>query len=627
MLSSFRKFGATRTSKALLIILTGSFAAWGIGGYLMHSSGYAGVSVNGEDISITRLDEAYKQRVNAVAQALGQKPGADELAQMHLAENVVNEAVARTILRQTAANLGLVAAMKQLQEEIAGNPIFHNDSGAFDPARYRALVQRIGKTPEQFEQEMAQDLGVRLLGQTIRVDTVSPSALAPLAALEKATLTLQIATLTPAQAGKIEAPSDKDLQQFYELNQKLYTKPEKRSFSVLTLDRATVAPTIDVSDEQARKEYDANPTAFALPEKRTVRHILVDTEDKAKALVPQIKSLADFEKVANAHSTDPGNKGQGGLLGSIAKGDVVPAFGDAAFALAPSTLSKPVQSPFGWHLIWVEKVDPARNRDFAEVKDEIKGHLKASETDDALADMARKVDEKVAAGDSLASIAKSLGLKADPIAQVTADDQSVDPRLLEAGFSTAQDAVSAPIPTKDGGATYVQVTAVTLATVPPLAELKDRVAKDWTALQTTLAVQKASDKVLAAARAPGVRDLGASVANSGVSGVTVQTLRVASLEQVPEWLHRRLLDVFQQPEGAVLPTAVKDGDDWHIVRLAKREMANPTQADLESVAKVYQQRLQADVEALVVAYLQGTAKVKCNQANLKQVFGREISCD
>lgn len=627
MLSTFRKFGATRTSKALLIILTASFAAWGIGGYLVHSIGYSAVIVNGEDIPVTRLDEAYKQRINAVAQVLGKKPGEDDLAQLHVAENVMNELVARTILRQAAANLGLVAAVKQLQEEIAGNPVFHNESGAFDPARYRALVQRIGKTPEQFEQEMAKDLGVRLLGQTIRVEAITPTAIAPLAALEKATLTLQIATVDGSHAARAPAPTDKDIQQFYELNQKLYAKREKRSFSVLTLDRASVAPTIHISDEAARKEYDANPTAFALPEKRTVRHILTDTEDKAHALAGQIHSVADFEKIANANSTDPGNQGKGGLLGTIAKTDVVPAFADAAFALAPNTLSQPVKTPFGWHLIWVEKTEPARNRDFAEVKDDIIRQMKTAETDDTLAALAKQVDERIAAGKPLASLAKDLGLKAEPIPQVASDDPTVDPRILETGFSTALDAVGAPISTEDGGVTYVQVTAVTLASIPLLADIKDRVAKDWSAMQESLATQRAADKLLAAARAPGLRDLNASVANSGISGIVVDTLHVNSLEQIPEWLHQRMLDIYQLPEGAVLPTAAQNGTSWHIVRLAKRELATPTTTDLESAAKVYQQRLQADVEALVVASLQAHAKIQCNQSNLKQVFGRTIACD
>ena len=88
-------------------------------------------------------------------------------------------------------------------------------------------------------------------------------------------------------------------------------------------------------------------------------HILVETEEQANALKAQLDAGADFAVLAGEHSTDTGNAGKGGDLGWFVKPDMVPAFADAAFALEPGTISAPVKTNFGWHLI---KLDERRER-------------------------------------------------------------------------------------------------------------------------------------------------------------------------------------------------------------------------------------------------------------------------
>lgn len=91
-----------------------------------------------------------------------------------------------------------------------------------------------------------------------------------------------------------------------------------------------------------------------------VRHILVKTEDEAKKVIDRIKGGEDFGAVAKDVSQDPGGKTNGGELGWISKGQTVASFEQAAFALAPKTLSAPVQTQFGYHVIEVLEKDPNR---------------------------------------------------------------------------------------------------------------------------------------------------------------------------------------------------------------------------------------------------------------------------
>ena len=91
------------------------------------------------------------------------------------------------------------------------------------------------------------------------------------------------------------------------------------------------------------------------------RHILVETEDEAKAVLAELKKGADFAELAKSKSKDPGSA-DGGDLGYFTKDQMVPEFSEVAFKLDKGALSDPVKSQFGWHIIKVEDKREKRRR-------------------------------------------------------------------------------------------------------------------------------------------------------------------------------------------------------------------------------------------------------------------------
>jgi peptidyl-prolyl cis-trans isomerase C len=106
-----------------------------------------------------------------------------------------------------------------------------------------------------------------------------------------------------------------------------------------------------VTEEALRKVYDQAVKEMGKEEEVHARHILLKTEDEAKAVLAELKKGGDFEKLAKEKSTDPSAKTNGGDLGFFGKGQMVPEFADAAFKLEKGGLSEPVKSQFGWHVI------------------------------------------------------------------------------------------------------------------------------------------------------------------------------------------------------------------------------------------------------------------------------------
>jgi len=108
----------------------------------------------------------------------------------------------------------------------------------------------------------------------------------------------------------------------------------------------------DMTDAKLKERYEADIKDTPAPEEINARHILVKTEDEAKAIVAQLAKGADFAKLAAEKSIDPAGKDSGGDLGWFTKDQMVPEFANAAFALKKDEYTKtPIKTRFGWHVI------------------------------------------------------------------------------------------------------------------------------------------------------------------------------------------------------------------------------------------------------------------------------------
>ena len=129
-----------------------------------------------------------------------------------------------------------------------------------------------------------------------------------------------------------------------------------------------------LTDEALKQTYDEAVKSMSGQEEVHARHILVEGEDEAKAILEQLKAGADFATLAKEKSKDPG-AAEGGDLGYFTKDQMVPEFADVAFKMYPGQLSNPVKTQFGWHVIKVEDKRIKQPPEFEKVKDQIEAYL------------------------------------------------------------------------------------------------------------------------------------------------------------------------------------------------------------------------------------------------------------
>jgi peptidyl-prolyl cis-trans isomerase C len=129
----------------------------------------------------------------------------------------------------------------------------------------------------------------------------------------------------------------------------------------------------EVTEEAVRARFERDQAARQPEEELRARHILVASEGEARQVLAELKRPnADFAEIARRRSTSPDGR-QGGDLGFFKRGDMVPEFAEAAFALSPGqTSAEPVRSPFGWHVIRAEERRAAPPPAFEEVRDSLR---------------------------------------------------------------------------------------------------------------------------------------------------------------------------------------------------------------------------------------------------------------
>ena len=142
------------------------------------------------------------------------------------------------------------------------------------------------------------------------------------------------------------------------------------------------------TDEAMKKVYEEATKQITGEQEVHARHILVESEDEAKAIKAELDKGADFAELAKKKSKDPGAS-DGGDLGFFTKEQMVPEFSAVAFALEPGKISDPVKSQFGWHVIKVEEKRSRKAPDFEQVKAQIETYV----TRKAQADYVAKLRE------------------------------------------------------------------------------------------------------------------------------------------------------------------------------------------------------------------------------------------
>ncbi|WP_018305661.1 peptidylprolyl isomerase [Desulfitobacterium hafniense] len=242
---------------------------------------------------------------------------------------------------------------------------------------FAARVSNVQKAYEGMGMDFSTDQGKEALNQ-VKSQVLEAMIASRLVIQEAQRLKLDVndPSILEQEKNIIQMVGDESQYQEW-LKQQAMTEDEVKNYFALS---AEITKDVTVTPEQEKTFFENNQELYGgKGEEVQARHILVETEDEAKAIIAQLDGGANFSELAKEKSTDTGSQSSGGYLGSFGKGKMVPEFEEAAFAQEVGTYTKtPVKSEFGYHIILVEDHKAATKADYEAVKDQV--------TEDALAD-------------------------------------------------------------------------------------------------------------------------------------------------------------------------------------------------------------------------------------------------
>jgi|KBSSwiStaDraftv2_1062776.scaffolds.fasta_scaffold00609_1 peptidyl-prolyl cis-trans isomerase D len=622
-------------AQVILFLLMVPFAFFGVDYYFRGSAGEGTVAtVGGDKITQAEFADSMREQGDQMRRQLGTNfdPAMFDAPEVRFA--LLDLLINQRLLTSKARAEKFRVSDSQLQQFIAAIPAFQEE-GKFSPDRYRQLLASQNMSPPMFEQRMRQDLIVGAVQEPVASANIvaRPSALKYLGLLEQQR-EVAVAPVEVEPFLKDITIDEAQAREFYDKNPTAFQTPEqaKIEYVLLTQDALTAQAAVDPSE--VKKQYDANVKQYTAPEERGAAHILIpvkpDAKDDVKAAA---KKLADdvyakakanpakFGELAKEYSKDPGSAEQGGDLGNFGRGAMVKPFEDAVFAAKAGDLLPPVLSDFGWHIIKVTGVRPARTQPFEEVKAQIESELKKQKAAQKFATSADQFQNLVyEQADSLNGVGKALDLKIETTPLITRSQAQAlglgNPKFVQALFSPESiqgkrntEAIEVAPNTLIAG----RILEYKPAAPRPFADVKDEIRNQLQRKGASELAQKSGSEKL-------------KLLNAGKSdkeaGVTFGKPVTVGRGQFQAGLSPDVLTRVFQLNPDKLPSytgATNERGGFSIVKVL--QVITPSEGDkarVDMASSRLSDQLGREMLAAYMASLKAKADVKINQANLEK---------
>lgn len=622
----------------ILVLIIGPFALWGINSYFSASGDTSVAKVNGTEISPQDFQQAYQSRYQQLQQAFGTsfKPGM--IDEKQLSQEVLRQLINETLLDQqvekrhySISDADLVATIQQI-------PAFQVD-GKFSPQVYQATLSANGLTAAGFEQRERQGLNVSQMQNAIQASAFgTPQQLEIDQVVQNEQRQIAYAMISTKQYLAQANVSDADIAAYYKEHAEQFMTPEKITLSYVELDEAQLAKGEQVSDAQLQAMYEQQIASFKQDETREAQHILItvdggdpkaDATAKAKTedILKQLKAGADFAKLAEKYSNDPGSAKNGGDLGWIARGSMVKPFEDALFNIPKvGDVAGPVRTQYGYHIIKLEGIRSPSTKPFSQVREQLLAESQKKLADDqyfALGDQLANLAYEHP--DSLQTVSKQLNLPIETVDNVTHDAGSgiaANPAVRQKAFSDAvltQGNNSDPIQIGLNHVVVIRVKGHIPSEQRPLTDVREQIVA---LLKQQQATQKAQQIAQTAEAALKSGQAIAQVSSRYDLKFTPEKFVSRTEASVPPPL---LSAVFISPKpvsgisesGTV---ALADGDQAIFV-LTGVKAGNVSDLSKDQIVAKLQELTRLNANAEFAAYLENLrqqAKIKINDNNIQE---------
>ncbi len=620
----------------MLVLIFPSFVFFGIQGYnsFMGSEG-ALATVDGVPVTQRDFDAVHRERLQRLQQQMeqaGQPFDPSVLDSREARAGLLEGMLFERALKKEVEDGNLVISNERLRDVIAGIPAFQED-GRFSIERYRQFLASRGESERQFEEQMRDDLRVRMLyGAVLQSSIVPGSVVDRLEALLREQREVRILPLRADAFLPKVTVTDAQIAEYYDGHKDDFATPENVKVEYLVMDAEALAGKFEVTDAQIKEYYDANQARFGAPEERRASHILIATEGKDKAearkqadaILAQVRAKPDdFARLAKEQSKDPGSAAQGGDLGFFGKGMMVKPFEEAVFSMKVGDISEVVESDFGFHVIRLTEIRPAQVKPLAAVRAEIITDLRTQQAQKRFAEAADQFTNLVyEQAESLQPAADKLGLKVatqDNLTRAGLPAPQAGDKQPQIFTRRVMDAIFAEDSLKNHRNTQAIEVAPNVMVAARVVEHRPAAIRPLDAVKSAIRDRLERQEAGVLARKAGEEKLAALVKQPNDNGFSPL---ITVSRRAPQGMPPQLLSAVLATQADKLPTFVGadiDGQGYLIAQVVSaRPSETPEPAQRAAALQALQRQASAADELGYIEGLQARHKVKITHPDFRR---------
>ncbi len=470
--------------------------------------------VGDREITVGEFQTLFRRQLQSYQVQSGGEITADLLRSMGIDRQLLQQVIDEYAALQEAARLGVTVSDAEVREAIVSLPAFQQDGAFIGEAAYLQLLrmQQPPVTPAEFEENVRGSLMLQRL-QAAVTDwiTVSDEEVEREHVRRNERVRLSAVSFRADDFREGLEATDDDVAALFEQNANDYLVPEQRRLRFVLIDVPALKAAFTPTDADVQSYYDNNLDRYTEEVDLRVSHILLRTQDQeladvqaqAESIVAEARDGADFAELARRYSEDEGTREAGGDLGRITRGQMVPEFEGAAFALEEGGVSDPVTSMFGVHVIKATERTGGTAQTLDEVRDSIVDFLQQESADARAAALAEAMALEINEAADLDAAAGRRGLEVQESGFAALGEPILglgfSSEVTNQAFQLAEGEVAGPIPTPTGPA-FVTVNGIQAPYVPPLEEVETRVRDDVIRRKAFVLAQERADAVTALLR-------------------------------------------------------------------------------------------------------------------------------
>ena len=499
MLSVLRRNAGSWAIKFILSFIALTFIWWGVGTYSEQGRNVA-AKVAGEAITTNELAEAVSGLEKSYREVYGAAFTPEMAKALDLKKQAMDSLIQRKLLLEEAAKMGLSATDEEVQREISAIPAFQQN-GQFRDDLYRSVLSYNRVNPAEFEASKRTEITLKKVEGLLTAGTLVPETEAKeMFRVASRKIRLLVVTADPGKAAA-GAPTEGEILAKYEQAKERFRTPARVKLAVAAFTPDRFGREVQPSEAEIKAFFDANPERFRTEEQRLVARIVLPfgTKDRdavrkkaAEILARASKGKAEFDAQAKAQS-----RGKGGETWLTRKDAGEPLSGPL-FQASVDTVVGPVELPGSFVLARVNRIRFPETLPLSQVRDLVVEQVRREKGKDLAVVKAYEAQPKAASAKALKATAAAYGVPVLETGWVGAEGAPGVPAPLVQDALLLPSGEVAPVKTVGDAHFLFQVTAKEESRVPPLAEVREKVAAEVTREKKAAAARAALQQVLAA---------------------------------------------------------------------------------------------------------------------------------